>query len=132
MKILQRKIGRRKKSTWGKWMLNNSKKQKARYLQNLVRDRIVKLYPVLVKKDIRTSLMSENGADVKLTSHTARKLFPYSIETKNRQDYKQIYNAFKQAKRHTNMEPLLIVKMNREKPLAIIDMEHFFDLQQDD
>lgn len=115
-----------------KKMLNNSKKQKARYLQNLVRDRIVKLYPVLGKKDIRTSLMSENGADVKLTSHTARKLFSYSIETKNRQDYKQIYNAFKQAKHHTNMEPILIVKMNREKPLAIIDMEHFFDLQQDD
>ena len=107
-------------------MKNASKKQKGRYLQNLVRDRIIKLYPVLGKDDLRTSLMSENGADVKLTSHTARKLFPYSIETKNRQDYKQIYNAFKQAKRHVALEPLLILKMNRERQIAVLDMDHFF------
>jgi hypothetical protein len=61
----------------------------------------------------------------------ARKLFPYSIETKNRQDYKQIYKAFEQAKRHTKQNPLLVIKMNRKKPLAIIDMEHFFELQDD-
>lgn len=109
-------------------MKNSSKKQKGRYLQNLVRDRIIKLYPVLGKDDIRTSLMSENGADVKLTSHTARKLFPYSVECKNRQDYRQIYKAFKQAQRHTAYEPLLILKMNRERPIAIVDMEHFFEL----
>ncbi len=87
-------------------MKNASKKQKGRYLQNLVRDRITKLYPVLGKGDIRTSMMSENGADVKLMSHTARKLFPYSVETKNRQDYKQIYNAFKQALE----QPELLIK----------------------
>ena len=76
--------------------------------------------------------MSENGADVKLTSLMARKLFPYSIEPKNRQDYKQVYNAMKQARKHTSLEPLLVIKMNREKPLAIIDLEHFFKLQEDD
>ena len=113
-------------------MKNESKKAKARYLQNLVRDRIKKLFPSLGPDDIRTSLMSENGADVKLTSLMARKLFPYSIEVKNREDYKQIYNAFKQARRHTHQTPLLVIKMNREKPLAIIDMEHFFELQKDE
>jgi hypothetical protein len=40
--------------------------QKSRYLQNLVKDRIIKLYPSLTKKDIRTSTTGENGADVKL------------------------------------------------------------------
>ena len=109
-------------------MKNDSKKAKARYLQNLVRDRIKKLFPKLGPEDIRTSMMSENGADVKLTSLTARKLFPYSVETKNRQEYIQIYKAFKQATRHTVLEPLLVIKRNREKPLAIIDMEHFFNL----
>jgi hypothetical protein len=49
-------------------MKNESKKAKARYLQNLVRDRIKKLFPSLGPDDIRTSLMSENGADIKLTS----------------------------------------------------------------
>ena len=113
-------------------MKNESKKAKARYLQNLVKDRIKKLFPSLGPDDIRCSLMSENGADVKLTSLMARKLFPYSVEAKNRQDYKQLYNAFKQAKKHTALEPLLVVKMNREKPLAIIDLEHFFKLQEND
>lgn len=88
----------------------------------------MKLYPVLGKDDIRCSLMSENGADVKLTSHTSRKLFPYSVECKNRQDLKTIFSHYAQAARHTNLEPLLVVKMNRQKPLAIIDMEHLFEL----
>ena len=109
-------------------MKNASKKQKGRYLQNLVKQRIIKLYPVIGRDDIRTSMMSENGADVKLTSKTSRRLFPYSIECKNRQDYKQVYNAFKQAKRHTALEPLLVLKMNREQPIAVLDMEHFFEL----
>jgi len=112
-------------------MNNKSRKQKGRYLQNMVRDRIFKLFPSLTKDDIRCALMSERGADIKLMSLTSRKLFPYSIETKNRQDYKQIHTAFEQAKRHTKLEPLLIIKMNRKKPLAIIDMEHFFKLQVD-
>ena len=85
-------------------MKNESKKAKARYLQNLVRDRIKKLFPKLGPDDIRTSLMSENGADVRLISQMARKLFPYSIETKNRQEYIQIYKAFKQAKRTSKEE----------------------------
>ena len=112
-------------------MKPNSRKAKGRYLQNIVRDRIIKLYPVLGKDDIRTSLMSESGADIKLTSHTARKLFPYSIECKNRQDFKTLYNYFNQARRHVALEPLLLVKMNRERPLAVIDMEHLFQLIED-
>jgi len=109
-------------------MKPNSRKAKGRYLQNIMKDRIIKLYPVLGKDDIRTSLMSETGADIKLTSHTSRKLFPYSIECKNRQDFKTLYNYFNQARRHLALEPLLVVKMNRERPLAVIDLEHLFQL----
>ncbi len=112
-------------------MKPKSRKAKGRYLQNIVKDRIIKLYPVLGKDDIRTSLMSETGADIKLTSHTARKLFPYSIECKNRQDFKTIYAYFDQAKRHLALEPLLVVKMNRNRPLAVIDLEHLFQLIED-
>ena len=112
-------------------MKPRSRKAKGRYLQNIVRDRIKKLYPVLGKDDIRTSLMSETGADIKLTSHTSRKLFGYSIECKNRQDLKTLYSYFAQARRHAALEPLLIVKSNKERPLAVIDMEHFFNLQED-
>ena len=113
-------------------MKNNSRQAKGRYLQNIVRDRIVKLYPVLTKKDIRTSNTGENGADVKLPTHTSRKLFSYSVETKNMKSYKLVYQAFRQAKRHSNMEPLLVLKGYREKPVVILDMEHFFNLLEKD
>jgi len=61
----------------------------------------------------------------------ARKLFPYSVECKNRSDNKQIYSFYKQATKHTQLEPLLVIKTLREKPLAIIDLEHLFELQED-
>ena len=65
-------------------MKPNSRKAKGRYLQNIVRDRIIKMFPRLTKDDIRCSMMSENGADVKLTSMMARRLFPYyKIQWKN-------------------------------------------------
>ena len=49
-------------------------------MQNIVKQKIMDLYPALTSDDVRTSMMSEAGADVKLTSAMARKLFPYSIE----------------------------------------------------
>ena len=82
----------------------------------------------LTKDDIRCSLMSESGADVKLMSLTARKLFPYSVECKNREVYRTLYKHYKQCQKHTNLEPLLIIKMNQEKPLSIVSMEHLFNL----
>ena len=112
-------------------MKNRSKQQKSRYLQNLVKDRIFELYPSLTKKDIRTSTTGENGADVKLTSMMSRKLFSYSIECKNREDFKQLYSHFRQAQKHTDLEPLLIIKSNGKSPLAIINLEHLFELQED-
>lgn len=108
---------------------NKSRKAKGRYLQNVVRDTIRTLFPYLKKKkDIRCARDSEHGSDVKLLSLTARKLFPYDVECKNREEYKTIYNHYRQCQRHGKLEPLLVIKMNREKPLAIIDMDHFFKL----
>ncbi len=112
-------------------MNNKSRKAKARYLQNLVKERIMKLFPSLTKDDIRCAMMSENGADIKLMSLTARKLFPYNVETKNRKDFRTIYKHYKQTKGHGPFETLLIIKSNNENPLAIIDMEHLFDLLED-
>ena len=109
-------------------MNNKSRKAKGRILQNLVRDKVQKLFPSLKKDDIRTSLMSETGADVKLISLMARKLMPYDIETKNREEYKTIYKHYKHACKHGNSQPLLVIKMNRENPLAVIDLDHFMEL----
>ena len=47
-------------------MKQKSRTAKGRYLQNIVKDKIQKLYPALTKKDIRTSMTGENSADIKL------------------------------------------------------------------
>ena len=105
-----------------------SLKAKGRYLQNVVKDKIVELFPYLKKKDIGCARDSEPGSDIKLLSLTARKLFPYDVECKNREEYRTIYKHFKQCQNHGKLEPLLVIKMNREKPLAIIDIDHLFSL----
>lgn len=74
-------------------------------------------------KAIDKLFLKKGGADVKLTSHTSRRLFPYSMECKNRQDFKQLYSYFDQAKAHEPLEPLLAVKMNRERQNATLAMK---------
>ena len=70
-----------------------------------------------------------------LSARSDRKAAPKrssSVETKNMKSYRLLYEAFKQAQRHTNMEPLLVLKGHREKPVVIIDMEHFFNILEVD
>ena len=108
-------------------MHNNSRKAKSRYLQNIVKDKIIKLFK-LPPGSIRTSNTGENGEDIKLLSLTSKKVFNYSTECKNSEMHKGLYRHFKQAKKHNHREPLLCVKKNREPALAIITLNHFFDL----
>lgn len=71
--------------------------------------------------------MGESGADIKLSA-TGKKYFPYDIECKNNETWKGIYKAYDQASNHGNLEPLLFIKMNNKRPLAIVDGEHFLKL----
>ena len=112
-------------------MNNDSRKAKSRYLQNIVKEKIIKLFN-LNSEDIRTSNTGENGEDIKLLTLTAKRVFPYSTECKNSEMHKGLYTNFKQAKRHNHREPLLVVKKNREPALAIITLDHFFELIEKD
>ena len=51
-------------------MKQNSRQNKARYLQNLVKDKICKTFN-LGNQDVRTSTLGENGEDLKLLTLTA-------------------------------------------------------------
>ena len=82
----------------------------------------------LDNKDVRTSTLGENGEDVKLLTLTAKRVFPYATECKNTEQFIGLYKHFKQSKNHNHREPLLIIKMNRQQPLAVISLEHFFEL----
>ena len=112
-------------------MHNNSRKAKSRYLQNIVKEKILKLFK-LPSGAIRTSNTGENGEDIKLLSLTSKKVFNYSTECKNSEMHKGLYKHFKQAKKHNHREPLLCVKKNREPALAIITLDHFFELIERD
>ena len=56
-------------------MKRKSREGKARYLQNLVKDKICETFN-LSNKDIRTSTLGENGEDIKLLTLTAKRVFP--------------------------------------------------------
>lgn len=72
--------------------------------------------------------MGQSGEDIQL-SPAARRFVPYQIECKNKAR-SQIHTYYEQAKTHGDREPLVIVKMDRDIPLAIVSAEHFFDLLQ--
>tara|TARA_R100000458_G_C8156899_1_gene162512 strand:+ start:300 stop:641 length:342 start_codon:yes stop_codon:yes gene_type:complete len=112
-------------------MKNNSRKAKARYLQNIVKDKIIKLFR-LPPGSIRTSNTGENGEDIKLLSLTSKKVFPYAVECKNSEQHKGLYKHFKQANKHNHREPLLCVKKNRQPALAVMTLDHFFELIERD
>ena len=73
--------------------------------------------------------MGESGVDIKL-SPKARKLIPYSIECKNKETFKGIYDIMAQSKHNSklNLEPIAVIKMNKVEPLVIVDAKVFFKL----
>ncbi len=62
-------------------MKARSAKNKGKRLQNILRDKLIELYPAL-KDDIGSQIMGVTGEDIVLTPH-ARTLLPYSFECKN-------------------------------------------------
>jgi hypothetical protein len=70
--------------------------------------------------------MGAGGEDIQM-SPAARRFVPYQIECKNKAR-SQVHTYYAQAKEHGDHEPLVIVKMDRDIPLAILSAEAFFDL----
>jgi LAS superfamily LD-carboxypeptidase LdcB len=106
-------------------MNNNSRKAKSRYLQNIVKDKIINLFK-LNPADIRTSNTGENGEDIKLLSITSKRVFPYSVECTNTEQYIGLYRKFKQAERHNHRQPLLVVKKKQISPACNYYIRPFF------
>lgn len=100
-----------------------SGKAKGRRLQNWVRDKLM-AWLELTNDDIKCALMGEGGADIKLISDEAREVFPFDIECKNAEAI-NVWKAYEQAASHGNLEPLLFIKKNGKKSLAVVDAEFF-------
>jgi hypothetical protein len=87
---------------------------------------ILSTFLELEPDDVRSTSMGATGEDVQL-SPKARKFVPYQIECKNKAT-SQIHTYYNQAKEHGKHEPLVIVKMDHDIPLAIVSAEHYFKL----
>ena len=106
-------------------MLTKSAKAKGRLLQNWVREQLI--FFLLFKEDeISTAVMGEKGADVKIVPDS-QCWFPYLIECKSqKRGFSAVYDAYEQCENHKGRgEPLVFIKQNRKKPLAIVDAEYF-------
>jgi len=105
-----------------------SRKAKGRRLQNWVRDTLLGVFPSLKKdEDVWCAIMGESGVDIKL-SKEAQGLFPYSIECKNKETWKGLYDAYDQAISNASLEPVVVLKMNKRDPLLALDFKAFLNI----
>lgn len=105
-----------------------SRKAKGRNLQKTVRDAVLQEFPFLTEDDVRSTSMGASGTDVQLSTK-ALEVFPYDVECKNTETI-NVWKAYEQSKERTRegLNPLLIIKKNGKKPLAVIDFDLFMKL----
>ena len=103
-----------------------SAKAKGRNFQQWVRDLLLSVFIELEADDVKSTSMGAGGEDVQL-SPAARRKFPYQIECKAKARA-QVYTWYDQAKSHGDHEPVVFIKMDRRRPLVVVDAEHFTKL----
>ena len=108
-------------------MKQKSRRAKGKKLQRILREKLLTAFPHLRQSDIRIAKTGENGEDLKL-SRIAKRLIPYQFECKNQEKFKTLYSFYSQACKHGRYEPVLVVKQNTRRSLAVIDLDQFIDL----
>ena len=111
-----------------------SAKAKGRNLQNLVRDKLRKIFvdnwtkmPKLEYDDIKSQTMGMGGEDIVL-SPIAKKLIPYSFECKNTERL-NLWGSLDQCKDNCEgRDPVLVFKKNRSTTYAVIEFETLIKL----
>lgn len=110
-------------------MKTSSAKNKGRKLQQWVRDKMLKAAN-LEPDDIFSRSMGAGGTDIMLSTK-GLSVYPWAIECKNSERI-NVWSAYKQACSHKNypdQEPVLIIKCNNHRPLAVVDAEYFIDTE---
>ena len=104
-----------------------SRKAKGRNLQQFVVATILRHFPALKPGDVVNTSMGAQGVDVKL-SPAALELLPLAIECKNVEKI-NIWAAWGQAMANSKeLNPVLIFKRSRQKPLVVVDLDYFLAL----
>ena len=106
-----------------------SRKAKGRKLQQFVRDLILKAFkPHGVRdQDVLSTSMGVSGEDIKF-SPFARDLLNISVECKSHKAF-AVYKIYEQCQSNAgDYEPVVFIKQNNSKPLALVDAEFFINL----
>ena len=115
-------------------MKPKSVKAKGRNLQNLVRDKLRKIFveewtkvPKLELDDIKSQTMGMGGEDI-ILSPIAKQLIPYSFECKNTERL-NLWGALEQCEGNCeDRDPILIFKKNRSKVYAVMEFDKLLKL----
>lgn len=108
-------------------MKTASAKAKGRNLQKWVRDNILNIFHTLTENDVASRGMGQQGTDIVL-SEAARVHFPFAVECKSLKSI-AVYKYYEQAKSNAKeLEPILFIKQNNDRPLVILDATYFFNL----
>ena len=104
-------------------MRPRSCKAKGRRLQQKLRDRVLRIYPILTPDDVRSNPMGNGGCDLMLSSQ-AKRLFPFSVECKNEQRI-AIWEALAQAEANCEPDtfPLVVFSRNRSPMYAALPLD---------
>jgi len=104
-------------------MKTSSAKAKGRRLQQWFANLLIETLN-LDTEDLESRPMGSQGEDI-ILGKQSRQIFPYSVECKN-QEKVNVWSAYEQAESNCKgYEPLVVIKKNGKKPLAVIDAEYF-------
>lgn len=107
-------------------MKTSSAKAKGRNLQKWVVSKLIE-HLQLDEEDLESRPMGSSGEDI-IMGKLSRQRFPYSVECKN-QEKVNVWEAYAQAEQNCKgYEPVVVIKRNRQKPLVLVDAEHFVEL----
>lgn len=109
-----------------------SAKAKGRKFQQYCRDKILELLKPygIVPDDVKSTAMGQSGEDLQF-SPAARKLLAISVECKSLKAI-AVYKLYEQAEQYKDKgEPVLFIKADRKKPLAVVDLDYYLKLERE-
>ena len=112
-------------------MKPQSAKAKGRLFQQLIRDKIIDLLKPygVVAEDVKSTSMGAGGVDVQL-SPFAKTFLPIAPECKSHNSM-AVYKLWEQTVANKGNEtPVLFIKVNNKKPLVVIDLEYYLQLEK--
>lgn len=109
--------------------ISRTNKSRGRSFQQEIRDAILERFTTLEPDDVKSTSMGAQGADVQL-SPAARRLLPIQIECKRMKSAIGIYNWYHQAENHGKHEPVVFIRADREKALAILSASAYLDIMK--